>query len=47
MTTKIKNIITKVKEGIYVALGVSAIYLLFGIYENQKYIQPQRDGKQD
>ena len=47
MTTKIKNIITKVKEGIYASLGVFAICLLFGIYENQKYIQPQRDGKQD
>ena len=47
MTTKIKNIITKVKEGIYAALGVYAICLLFGIYENQKYVQPQRDGKQD
>ena len=47
MTTKIKNVITKVKEGIYASLGVFAICLLFGIYENQKYDQPQRDGKQD
>ena len=47
MTTKIKNILTKAKEGVYAAMGVYAICLLFSIYENQKYIQPQRDGKQD